>query len=108
MARIATETGKVRIIRAEVRNARIDHALRVVHEFGEAWARNVRMWNLEDEAQALLNQVSNPSTPKGGLRLGPSIKLIRNLDGGFHAAAPYFPQTHIYGIAAKMQSVRLR
>src|SRR5260221_7899854 len=88
MAGIATEAGKMGRVRCEVGNAGIDHAAGTLHQPGQARLPAAPRRTVQDEAQPLLEQLSELAAAQRRLGFGPAIEIVRQIDGRLHGATP--------------------
>jgi hypothetical protein len=71
-------------IRAKVGNSGIDRPTRALHQPGKARRPTCRRGTFENEAKALLNQISKFAPAQCRLRLGSTVEIIWYFDSGFH------------------------
>ena len=79
---IVAEARKMLGIRREVGNAGIDDAACALGQPGKAGTTGLRP-GFEGKPQALFDQVSELAATQGRLRLGSTVEVVWNFDGGF-------------------------
>src|SRR5688572_20175663 len=83
-ADIVPETGEMLRVAGQVWDSGIHHAAGVACELGKARRLSPLAARINHEAQSLFDEILELATFQCCLRLGATIELLRNLDGGLH------------------------